>query len=180
MKNKKLCSVLLLFLITIFISLPGCEKSSKTNPLVDNSIKKYAQTVTLNGSVSDRNGPVSSGKIVAADTNGGVIASTELQSGGRYSIVIPAGTVLPIVLEISPGSSSNSGSTLTAVAVDPSVKRYEINPLSTAIAEKAKALGGYTAENMMEAALSRVAAPDANKTTGGFRGDPTKQYGGWH
>jgi len=30
------------------------------------------------------------------------------------------------------------------------------------------------------AADSTVGVPDANKTSTGFRGDPTKQYGGWH
>lgn len=179
MKNNHLF-VFLLSIVIAIVSLAGCEKSGKTNPLVDNSIKKYAQAVTLSGSVSGHKGPVPGGKITATDTNGSVIATSELQNGGRYSIVIPAGTALPIVLKVSAATAANGDSTLLAVAVDPSLKRYEINPLSTAIAEKAKSLGGYSAENMMEAALSTVAAPDGNKTTGGFRGDPTKQYGGWH
>lgn len=181
MKNKKMFSGFI-FTIAVIVSLSGCEKSGKSNPLMDNSVKKYAQAVTLVGSVSGSEGPVTAGKIVAAGENGSIIANAELQSGGRYSIVVPAGTTLPIVLkvDVDAAPAGSAKEILMAVAVDPALKRYEINPLSTAIAAKAKALGGYTTEHMMEAAMSSVAAPDANKTTGGFRGDPTKQYGGWH
>jgi hypothetical protein len=69
---------------------------------------------------------------------------------------------------------------MTAAIIYPNIKKYDINELSTAIAKKAKVLGGYTHYNMMRAAESTVSVPDANKTTTGFKGDPTKQYGGWH
>jgi hypothetical protein len=52
--------------------------------------------------------------------------------------------------------------------------------LTTSIAKKAQALGGYTHANMVQAAEDTAKVPDANKTTAGFRGDPTTQYGGWH
>ncbi|HCT99478.1 MAG TPA: hypothetical protein DF614_05290 [Methylococcaceae bacterium] len=57
---------------------------------------------------------------------------------------------------------------------------YDINALTTRIAQRAKSLGGYTRQNMVLAAGDSVNVPDANKTTTGFRGDPTSQYGGWH
>ena len=69
---------------------------------------------------------------------------------------------------------------MVSVVVYTSIKKYDINELTTLIAKKAKALGGYTQINMVLAADSTVGIPDANKTTTGFRGDPTKQYGGWH
>jgi hypothetical protein len=52
--------------------------------------------------------------------------------------------------------------------------------LTTAIAKKAQSMGGYNHANMVRAAEGTIAVPDANKTTEGFRGDPTTQYGGWH
>ena len=67
-----------------------------------------------------------------------------------------------------------------AVVIHPTITRYDINPLTTAIAKKAMALGGYTDTNMRQAAESTVSVPDADKTSAGFRGDPTQHYGGWH
>jgi hypothetical protein len=160
--------------------LAGCEKSGSKNPLVDNSVVKYSQAVTLSGSVSGRKGPLQAGRIEAASGNGSMIASARLESGSRYTLVIPAGTPLPVVLKAYPDNGRSGEAMLEAVAVDPALKKYDINPLSTAIAEKARSLGGYSRENMLEAAMTSVTVPDANKTIGGFRGDPTKQYGGWH
>lgn len=37
-------------------------------------------------------------------------------------------------------------------------------------------MGGYNRANMVRAAEGTVAVPDANKTTEGFRGDPTTQW----
>ncbi|MGR9072853.1 MAG: hypothetical protein ACU833_07300, partial [Gammaproteobacteria bacterium] len=86
----------------------------------------------------------------------------------------------PVELKAYAGGDRKSENALVSVIIDPNVKTYDINPGTTAIAKKAKSLGGYTPANMMYAAMSGIAAPDANKTTAGFRGDPTKQYGGWH
>ncbi len=66
------------------------------------------------------------------------------------------------------------------MVVQADINRYDISPLTNAIAQQAKALGGYTLRNMTQAAEDGVHVPDANKTSTGFRGDPTKQYGGWH
>jgi hypothetical protein len=67
-----------------------------------------------------------------------------------------------------------------SVVVDADVTNYDINSFTTNIAAKAKSLGGYTRKNMILAASDSVHTPDANKTSAGFRGDPTSQYGGWH
>ncbi len=39
-------------------------------------------------------------------------------------------------------------------------------------------MGGFTRANMILAAENTVHTPDANKTTTGWRGDPTTQNGG--
>jgi hypothetical protein len=52
--------------------------------------------------------------------------------------------------------------------------------LTTAIAKAAKTMGGYTRTNMVRAAEETVSVPEGNKTSTGWKGDPTTQYGGWH
>jgi hypothetical protein len=83
-------------------------------------------------------------------------------------------------LTLIPDPQSESQDKLIAVAIYPTIKKYDINDYTTLIAKKAKAMGGYTHSNMVLAADSTVGVPEANKTSTGFRGDPTKQYGGWH
>ena len=72
------------------------------------------------------------------------------------------------------------GEKLITAVVHPTITQYDINPLTTLIAKKAKSMGGYSHANMVRAAEGTVTVPDANKTTEGFRGDPTTQYGSWH
>ena len=73
----------------------------------------------------------------------------------------------------------NSEQWMVAV-VDEKISQYQINPATTAIAKAAKTMGGYTRANLVRAAEETVHVPDANKTSTGWRGDPTTQYGGWH
>ena len=98
-------------------------------------------------------------------------------SNNHYRVDIPANTILPIVLTFS---SAERAEKLIAVVISEAMTNHFINPATTAIAKKAKAMGGYTRANMVRAAEDSVHTPDANKTTTGWRGDPTTQYGGWH
>lgn len=178
---KQSLKTLLIFMLAIGF-LAGCGKSeqaSNSNPLVKSSVKKYTKDTTLSGLVSNDAGPVKIGKVEATDNKGAIIATALLDESGRYSMVIPMGTELPIVLAAFTETDPTSEKLMVAV-VEPTLTKYDINTLTTAIAEKARSLGGYTYANMRQAAMSSTAIPDANKTTGGFRGDPTKQYGGWH
>ena len=155
----------------------GCEKDAPKSAFPQQATKKYAQATTLEGLVSDDKGPIKSGTVKVIDEKGAVLAEASLQGSDHYKVKVPAGTVLPIVLTFYPESS---GEQLITAVIHPAVTKYDITPLSTAIAKKAKALGGYTHGNMLVAAESMGTVPDDNKTTAGFRGDPTKQYGGWH
>jgi hypothetical protein len=169
----------LIFLIAGF-SITGCEKETQHSPLVNETVKKFEAATVLEGSVADDKGPVKSGTVRAMDSQGRVIASAELQNNERYRIEVPANTVLPIVLSYLPAGKEAGADELITAVVHPNLTIYSINPLSTAIAKKARELGGYTHANLVLAAESMGTVPDANKTTAGFRGDPTKQYGGWH
>ena len=171
--------IILLFCITLF----GCDSGENKNKKefsIQQTVQKYTKDVTLKGKVSNKKGLIKTGVISATDSKGKVVATSELKNKSSYSIVIPAGVELPIVLIFSPQANSTEKDKLTTVAIYTSIKKYDINDLTTLIAKKAKSLGGYTHPNMSIAADQTVGIPDTNKTSTGFRGDPTKQYGGWH
>ena len=174
---KFLFTLLLFFMVSCFLT--GCEKSNQnTTSITKQVIKKYEQATTLEGVVSNNEGPIKSGTIKVTDNKEELVASTALKNNGHYSVEIPANTVLPIVLTFYPEEAD--GKKLFTAVVHPSITKYDINPLTTSIAKKAQAMGGYTHANLVRAAEGTATVPDANKTTAGFRGDPTKQYGGWH
>ena len=175
-KHKFLYTLLLLCMSSYFLT--GCEKSNQNTASIKQVVKKYEQSTTLVGRVSNNSGPIKAGTIKVTDNNKELVASTAIQNNGHYSIEIPANTVLPIVLTFYP-EAADAEKLITAV-IHPTITKYDINPLTTSIAKKAQAMGGYTHANMVRAAEGTVTVPDANKTTAGFRGDPTTQYGGWH
>jgi len=163
--------------LSILAFAAGCGKEAPKSAFPQQAVKKYAQATMLEGLVFDDKGPVKSGTVKVGDEHGAVIAETALQGSEHYRVQVPAGTVLPVVLTYYPAAA---GEQMITAVIHPAVTQYDINPLSTAIAKKAKALGGYTHGNLLVAAQGMGSVPDDNKMTAGFRGDPTKQYGGWH
>lgn len=157
-------------------AVTGCEQDQKAAKVSQAVVKKYAQATTLEGVVSDNNGVIKTGTVEVTDENGRLITHAAVDNG-HYNVEIPANTVLPILLTVSSASSAEK---LVAAVIHHTITKYEINPSTTAIAKAAKAMGGYTHANMTRAAADTVHTPDANKTTTGWRGDPTTQYGGWH
>ncbi|MDQ7090877.1 MAG: hypothetical protein Q9M50_09550 [Methylococcales bacterium] len=168
-------------LLTTSCFLYGCgDSDSKKTQTSVKTVKIFKQAKILKGLVSDDKGRIKAGKISAINDKKKVIATASVQEDGYYKIEIPALTVLPILLKVSLANDKAENKELTAAIIYTSMTKFDINPLSTKIAEKAKKLGGYTHSNMVVAAESMVKIPDDNKSTRGFRGDPTKQYGGWH
>ena len=185
--NIKLFSTLHLKLANYFVMLfvascflLGCGDNNKSNLPAKTINIKYEAATTLKGSVSDKDGPIKFGKIIVTDDKERIVASTELQNSKHYSVEIPAGTSLPVLLTFNPASDQAETQTMITAVIYPTMTKFDINPLTTAIAKKAKAMGGYTQTNMFLAAKSSVSMPKSNQTLGGFSGDPTKQYGGWH
>jgi len=174
-KNKMIVRLLALSIASTVLVACDDKKPNKNGLKVP--IQAYKQLKVLKGIVTDENGAVLDAEMKVADRLGKVVARTKLENSKHYSVEIPQGTALPIVLTVSPEGSQEQ---LMAVVISPAVSSYDISPLTTKIANRAKALGGYTYANMVMAADSTVGVPDANKTSTGFRGDPTKQYGGWH
>lgn len=159
--------------------LSACNKQPQPQ-IAKEPLKKYETAVSLQGAVSDNNGLIKSGKVEAKTESGQLLAETTLENTARFQLNIPAGVALPVILSFSPNDAKSGGEKMLSVAVQPGIRKYDINPLTTAISKQAKALGGYTLRNMTRAAEEAVHVPDANKTSTGFRGDPTTQYGGWH
>lgn len=173
---KILFVLLLTFIVSCFLT--GCEKSKQNTATIKQVIQKYDFATTLEGIVSNNHSPIKAGTIKVTDASEQMVASTALQHNSHYNVEIPANTILPIVLSFYPDDADEQK--LITVVVHPTTTRYDINPLTTYIAKMARAMGGYTHANLVRAAEDTVNVPDANKTTAGFRGDPTTQYGGWH
>ena len=169
----------ILFAIMLVLSglaITGCEQEKKTPKVSQGPVKKYAQATVLEGVVSNDKGVIKTGTVEVTDESGHLITQATVDDG-HYSVEVPANTVLPILLTFSSGPGTEK---LVAAVIHDTITKYEINPSTTAIAKAAKAMGGYTHANMTRAAADTIHTPDANKTTTGWRGDPTKQYGGWH
>ncbi len=181
--NFRISPNLVLSLILTGFFLIACDnngKSPKSSFTIQQKVQKYAKDTVIKGKVSNKKGTILSGEIKVVDSKGAVIVVEQLKNDYHYSVTIPAGTILPIVLNFYPVEGDNEAKKMSSAVIYPNIKKYDINELTTLIAKKAKAMGGYTHAHMVSAAESTVSVPDANKTTAGFRGDPTKQYGGWH
>jgi len=174
------------FKITLFsvliagLLLPGCNNSQQnqqTSLPTSQKIQAFKKEAILTGKVSNKKQPITSGIVQAKDRHHKLVASTTLEKSSHYRIKIPAGTELPIVLSVLDETQNDR---LISVVISKSFSKYDINELTTAIAKKAKELGGYSYANIALASSNTVHVPDANKTSTGFRGDPTAQYGGWH
>ncbi len=171
MKRTLLSSLLFIFFITA-----GCDRNKSNTKAQEALIIKYAQSTTLEGIVNNDKGGIKSGLLEVTDEKDHVISRTNLNNS-HFSVEIPANTSLPILLTFS---SEKTGEKYVSVVIDNTITKYFVNPTTTAIAKSAKMMGGYTRVNMIRAAEDTVHVPDANKTSTGWRGDPSSQYGGWH
>lgn len=162
----------------VSLTLSGCNEPPKSAVVSQSVVQKYTQAKTLQGLVTNDAGPVKTGVIKVMTAQGQEITRSTFTNGPHYSLEVPAGTELPIVLVYLADQAAEPS--MQVAVVHAAASKFDINPLSTRIAEQAKALGGYTHKNLVRAAESTGSVPASNKTTAGFRGDPTTQYGGWH
>lgn len=176
--NTHTKKIVLASIISLF--LYGCDNSDKNKPVDKITQQILKKETTYKGLVSDKKKSIKSGEVKVTNSQGKLIASTTITKSRRYSVKIPADTELPLILSFTPENDTSDKNKLMTVAIFTAIKKYDINDLTTLIAKKAKSFGGYTHRNMVIAADQTVGIPDANKTSTGFRGDPTRQYGGWH
>jgi hypothetical protein len=171
-----------LIILAVFFSvlISGCESQQEPNMLLtakSNVSQRFEGAHTLKGLVSNDERPIKNGRVEATDLNGQVLATMSLVDNARYRFDLPAGTSYPVILTAYPASGEEP---LRVVVANPTPVNFDITSLTTAIAEQAKQMGGYTRKNLQRAAFEGVAMPDRDRTQAGFRGDPTKQFGGWH
>ena len=166
--------------LMIVLAISACDSKPKATLISTNKPQNYSQMTTLQGLVVDDAGPVKTGLVRALSEQGRELAIVTLQDSARYQLEIPAGTALPLIIAYYPTANADDAQRMLTVAVHASASKYDINPASTRIAKQAKVLGGYSHANLVRAAESSGIVPANNKTTSGFRGDPTTQYGGWH
>jgi len=165
-------------ILTYLILMPvllmtGCSDSSTSGKPALSSA-----AVQLRGIVANREGLVGEGQVVIKDSNGRTITTVKLQGEKGYTATIPANTSFPIILSVS-----NEGKQLRAVVLNPETDKQDITIMSTLVVESAENLGGFTRENMARAATNAInqsRTKSGKGTVSGFKGDPTKQFGGWH
>ena len=172
---------ILVFLNCIYLFvLTSCGNSAPQNDGPASTVQS-SSAVSLYGQIRDEKGFFKNGKVVATDQRNKRVSEVDWQDEhGKYSIEIPAGTIFPVLLTAEAKHEGGKQKALVAAVINPNLTKHDITPNSTMVAEKAKALGGYTKKNMMQASLDTVNRPQGDRTVGGFRGDPTKQFGGWH
>ncbi len=169
------------FLALIFITtLSGCGKDPDISSVVKEAPKTNSSAVTISGLVRGESGVVSAGEVKVKDRTGKKVTKSMIDAKGSYKVDIPSGTRYPLLLTATPDRSQQQKGKLSVAVVEPLSTDHDLTVISTKIAEKAKSLGGYTRKNMMQAAMTTAAMPDRDTSVGGFRGDPTKQFGGWH
>ena len=179
MTLKKITQLVILLFTALVLNACSDDKPKKKTISAFQEKQTYKQDTKLYGKIKNSKQTLFTG-IVKATHEGQVIATHTIKDSSKYELPIKSGTELPILLTFYPDKNSKNQDKLLSVVISPMVKKYSIDDLTTLIAKKANKLGGYTFANVALAADSTVGIPDANKTSTGFRGDPTKQYGGWH
>ncbi len=139
----------------------------------------------ISGTVSNDKGPVDKARIEAKDAKGQVTAKAELQGGSNtFQISLPAGTAYPVILTAYP--QTNPEAPLKAAVASPLSVEQDISPVTTIIVDTALSLGGINEVNLSKAAGAAISlrkksgGSSGGATTESFKGDPTKEHGGWH
>ncbi len=104
----------------------------------------------ISGKVSNKNGPISEGKLEVKDKSGALVAATHF-TDGQYSISVPAGAVYPILLIAHPPADAMLNDPVKAVVTSPIADRMDITAVTTDVVDGAIALGGLTEQNITKA-----------------------------
>lgn len=161
------------WLVLLFLVLSGCEEGG-----AGRSTTAAAARIALH--VFSDEGPLDRARISVADSGGNVIAAAELTGEPRVYVSIPAGARYPLIVAAYPTDGS---APLKAAVTSALVTEQDISPVTTLVVDAALSFGGLTEQNLAKAAGAAIAqrrTSGGSGTSSGFKGDPTKQYGGWH
>jgi len=135
--------------------------------------------VTIRGLVSDDRGPIPYAPVEATDEDGRLKATTTAGEDGHFEITIPATATYPLLLV----AKLPQGKELRAVVTSAQVAEQDISPYTDLVVKTARQLGGLTPDNIARAAGAAInmrPSQGGKRSSTGFKGDLTKQYGGWH
>ena len=164
--------VLFMLLLPIFL-LGGCGQETST------SSSHPAKAATIEGSVFDDDGPVRQASIEVLDKNENHLVSTRLDPQGHFKIKIPSSANYPVILQ----AKLKDGKVLEAVLINDQVVELDISPFTDLVVKSARLNGGLTPKNITiaaGAAINMRRSQGGKRSSSGFKGDLTKQYGGWH
>ncbi|HEB78064.1 MAG TPA: carboxypeptidase regulatory-like domain-containing protein [Methylothermaceae bacterium] len=135
--------------------------------------------MTIRGLVSDDRGPVPFAEIEATDEDGRLKATATAEQDGHFQITIPPTAPYPLLLV----AKLPNGKELLAVVTSNQVVEQDISPYTDLVVKNARQLGGLTPGNIAKAAGAAInmrPSQGGKRSSTGFKGDLTKQYGGWH
>lgn len=163
----------LILLLATAMTLGACGDNTSTTVA-------SAEEARIAGVVLNEDEPVTRAAIEAHDRNGKKIAGATMNGESRYTITLPPGAAYPVILTATPEGQSTA---LKAAINDALVTEQDISPVTTIVVDTAMSLGGLTEANLAKAAraaISQRRVSGGSGSSSGFKGDPTKQYGGWH
>ena len=174
------CRLLPIALATLGLSrFAGCDSGGKP------SFPSSSAPARLSGHVFNDDGPVNDASIEVRDARDQVIVRSELKGSSRYSLTLPAGASFPLIVKAQQPNSDEAP--LKAAVTSGLTSEQDISPVTTIVVDTALSLGGLTEANLAKAAGAAIAqrkksggGGGGGATTQSFKGDPTKQFGGWH
>ena len=138
------------FLLILLAGFTGCDNKSNNNVVTPTqTAREHFKAVTLTGLVNNDITPIHNGRVEATDKNGKLVASFELKDNNKFKIKIPETAAYPIVLTAFPEAAKSKDEHLRVAIANPAPKYFDITSLTTVIAKKAMAMGGYTNNNLM-------------------------------
>ena len=146
----------------------------------NSSSSSGSASVQISGVVLKDDQPVIHASIGATDISGKPVASIRLEGDSHFRITLPAGTTYPVVLS---AKIDGDEIPLKAAVISDQVTDQDISSTTTVVVNTAISLGGLNEANLAKAvgaAISQRKSSGGGGTSAGFKGDPTKQYGGWH
>jgi|UPI0005614EA8 hypothetical protein len=145
--------------------ITGCGDNGSSIPAASSS------EAHISGNVSDQTGPINDGRLQVTDRNGAVITAFDLEDTNHFELTIPAGTVYPIVITVTP-TNPNAASTapVKAVVTSDIADRQDVTAVSTIVVDSAIALGGLTAENIAKASGGAIGLRQSQGVSAGAGG----------
>jgi len=145
------------------------------------SAQTASKSAKLSGVVLNQAGPITEGKIEAADARGQQVASATLSgASNKYALTIPTGVAYPIVLTAKP---AGGGESVKAVVTGPEAENMDITTVSTLVVDAALQLGGLTPQNIARASGGAIGqrmsqGGGGGAGAGGAGGGPGNSSGG--